>query len=297
LPAKNIHQQRLFGMVHAYQKGELKHPSSRVKSVADHISPQDATDFAATSHADMLDKQAVMSDSPGLHTSVAARRKKAHPPEEALKTGAHIDMTQPLAQAPDYSAVTGIFGGPDLLAGHGPGYTMPTPDLASGISPVPSQELGRVAPPPHQGLFDQAKNWLGKPGNAALAGAGVGGLGLLAYLAARRKKQHKQGHDKHAAFTNIPPGGKPPVSPMPHIGPTPAAASMSAAPVPKTTKAANVWSALGRKAAAAGVAAGPAGPSAGMIGRTGCSPDINQRFTFNGSPNTGMNTLSTALGY
>lgn len=37
-----------MGMVHAYQKGELAHPSGKVKEVAKHISPGDAEDFAST---------------------------------------------------------------------------------------------------------------------------------------------------------------------------------------------------------------------------------------------------------
>ena len=48
MPAKSKAQQRLFGMVHAYQKGELKDASQEVKDIAKSISKKDAKDFAST---------------------------------------------------------------------------------------------------------------------------------------------------------------------------------------------------------------------------------------------------------
>ena len=48
MPAQSKSQQRLFGMVHAYQKGQMKKAPSKIKNVAKHISPTDATHFAAT---------------------------------------------------------------------------------------------------------------------------------------------------------------------------------------------------------------------------------------------------------
>lgn len=48
MPAKSKAQQRLFGMVHAYQKGELENPSEEVKDIAKSISKKDAKDFAST---------------------------------------------------------------------------------------------------------------------------------------------------------------------------------------------------------------------------------------------------------
>ncbi len=50
MPAESKSQQRLFGMVHAYQKGELKGASPEVKSIAKEISPSSAEHFAATKH-------------------------------------------------------------------------------------------------------------------------------------------------------------------------------------------------------------------------------------------------------
>lgn len=46
MPSKSLAQQRLFGMVHAYQKGELKNPSAKVVALAKTISKEDARAFA-----------------------------------------------------------------------------------------------------------------------------------------------------------------------------------------------------------------------------------------------------------
>lgn len=56
MPAKSKSQQRLFGMVHAYQKGELKHPSEEIKNIANSISKKDAEDFAETKHKGLPNK-------------------------------------------------------------------------------------------------------------------------------------------------------------------------------------------------------------------------------------------------
>jgi len=56
MPAKSKSQQRLFGMVHAYQKGELKNPSKEVKDIASSISDKDAEDFAETKHKGLPNK-------------------------------------------------------------------------------------------------------------------------------------------------------------------------------------------------------------------------------------------------
>lgn len=50
MPAVSSSQQRLFGMVHAYQRGKLKHAPAKIKQVAKHIDKTDATHFAATKH-------------------------------------------------------------------------------------------------------------------------------------------------------------------------------------------------------------------------------------------------------
>ena len=56
MPAKSKSQQRLFGMVHAYQKGELKDTPEKIKDVADSISEKDAKDFAETKHKKLPNK-------------------------------------------------------------------------------------------------------------------------------------------------------------------------------------------------------------------------------------------------
>jgi hypothetical protein len=50
MPAKSQSQQRLFGMVHAYQKGHLRGVPGFIKRIANHISYKDAKDFASTKH-------------------------------------------------------------------------------------------------------------------------------------------------------------------------------------------------------------------------------------------------------
>ena len=56
MPAKSKSQQRLFGMVHAYQKGEFhgsKELRARIRAMAQHISKTDAKHFAQTPHKDL----------------------------------------------------------------------------------------------------------------------------------------------------------------------------------------------------------------------------------------------------
>lgn len=50
MPAKSKAQQRFFGMVHAYQKGELDNPSKAIKDAAKSISKKGAKEFAKTKH-------------------------------------------------------------------------------------------------------------------------------------------------------------------------------------------------------------------------------------------------------
>ena len=69
--AKSVEQQRLFGMAHAVQKGEL--PASKVsgavKKIAKDVSPKDVEDFASTKHKGLPEKvteetQTMIGDSP-----------------------------------------------------------------------------------------------------------------------------------------------------------------------------------------------------------------------------------------
>lgn len=49
MPSTSPSQQRLFGMVLAYKRGKLKHPSAKIKNVSGHIKESSAEDFARTS--------------------------------------------------------------------------------------------------------------------------------------------------------------------------------------------------------------------------------------------------------
>lgn len=50
MPSKSKSQQRFFGMVDAYKKGELKNPSNKIKKAANGMSMKDVKDFAETKH-------------------------------------------------------------------------------------------------------------------------------------------------------------------------------------------------------------------------------------------------------
>lgn len=54
--SKSKSQQKLFGMVHAFQKGKLKHASPKIKKIAKEISEKDAEDFAKTKHDGLPDR-------------------------------------------------------------------------------------------------------------------------------------------------------------------------------------------------------------------------------------------------
>lgn len=56
MPSKSKKQQKFMGMVHAYQKGELKNASPEIKKVAKSISSDDATHFAETKHKGLPEK-------------------------------------------------------------------------------------------------------------------------------------------------------------------------------------------------------------------------------------------------
>lgn len=58
MPARSKSQQRLFGMVHAYQKGKLKNAPEEVRNIARSISDEDAEHFAKTKHKGLPEKKA-----------------------------------------------------------------------------------------------------------------------------------------------------------------------------------------------------------------------------------------------
>ena len=56
MPSKSKAQQRFFGMVDAYKKGEMKNPSSKIKKAANGMSMSDVKDFAETKHKGLPEK-------------------------------------------------------------------------------------------------------------------------------------------------------------------------------------------------------------------------------------------------
>lgn len=56
MPAVSKSQQRLFGMIHAYQTGKLKKVPTKIKQVASNISMTSATHFAETKHKGLRNK-------------------------------------------------------------------------------------------------------------------------------------------------------------------------------------------------------------------------------------------------
>lgn len=67
MPARSKSQQRLFGMVHAYNKGEFHGSRAlrrRVAALSRHISDEDAKDFAKTPHDGLPEKKAQVSVRP-----------------------------------------------------------------------------------------------------------------------------------------------------------------------------------------------------------------------------------------
>ena len=56
MPSKSKSQQRFFGMVDAYKKGEMKNASSKIKKAAKGMSMDDVKDFAETKHKGLPEK-------------------------------------------------------------------------------------------------------------------------------------------------------------------------------------------------------------------------------------------------
>ena len=50
MPARSKAQQRLFGWIHAVQKGEVKNAPKKIKSLAKRVDPESVRHFAETEH-------------------------------------------------------------------------------------------------------------------------------------------------------------------------------------------------------------------------------------------------------
>ena len=60
MPSRSASQQRLFGMIHAYQRGKLRHAPEKVKELAERISPEDVEHFAKTKHDGLPERKKKM---------------------------------------------------------------------------------------------------------------------------------------------------------------------------------------------------------------------------------------------
>jgi hypothetical protein len=81
MPAVSKSQQRLFGMIHAYQTGKLKKAPSKIKHVASNISMTSATHFAETKHKGLRNKVKKIANNMDLvlnHPSAPKLSKRRH---------------------------------------------------------------------------------------------------------------------------------------------------------------------------------------------------------------------------
>lgn len=81
MPATSKSQQRLFAMVRAYQKGELKNASPKIKHIAQTISPEDAEKYASTPHTGLDELKRIYESPSYIHVAlqeVVATGRPAH---------------------------------------------------------------------------------------------------------------------------------------------------------------------------------------------------------------------------
>jgi hypothetical protein len=86
VPATSVAQQRLFGMVLAAKRGQLKNPSAKVSQVASHISESSARDFAKTK-----DKGLPQHVKPKKRKIAKAAKPVAIPRREFVEEHEHLD--------------------------------------------------------------------------------------------------------------------------------------------------------------------------------------------------------------
>lgn len=87
MPAKSRSQQRLFGMIHAYQKGEFHGPSGlrkRIARLAGRVSEDDAGHFAETRHEGLPEKKAQMTLRPDQAEELAKYLELYAPPVDSM---------------------------------------------------------------------------------------------------------------------------------------------------------------------------------------------------------------------
>lgn len=173
MPAKSKSQQRLFGMVHAYNKGEL-HASRelrrRIASISHRISDEDAKHFAKTPHDGLPEKKA----------QVIARPETLQALYSRIPGGDYASMSESESVRSERrrsflgSVLYGVGGGAVLsgLAAGGLGaFIVNHASKGSGLS---SSEVRRKM------LEAALKCGLWGAGRGAVAGSVVGvGLGVL----------------------------------------------------------------------------------------------------------------------
>ena len=73
MPSVSKSQQRLFGWVHAVQKGEAKNAPEKIKRIASSISKKDAKHFAETKHDGLPDKKKKKMKKESMHMTAYER--------------------------------------------------------------------------------------------------------------------------------------------------------------------------------------------------------------------------------
>jgi len=173
MPAKSKSQQRLFGMVHAYNKGEL-HASRelrrRIAAISRRISDADAKHFAKTKHDGLPEKKAQVVVRPETMQEFYSRIPAGDYASMAVPASVRSERRRSFLGSVLYGAGGGAaLGG--LAAGGLGAFIVNHASKGSGLS---SSEVRRKM------LEAAAKCGLWGAGRGAVAGSAVGaGLGVL----------------------------------------------------------------------------------------------------------------------
>ena len=172
MPAKSKSQQRLFGMVHAYQKGEFhgsKELRNRIRTLSKHVSTTDAQHFAQTPHKDLPEtKEAQFVMRPDEANAIYSQLSSFVPPADpAMGSAGRRSFLRRIIPGAAIGAVVGGVG-MGLLGRH-----MGSKVLSSGSSLSPDEAAEKL-----NALAVRCGLW--GAGRGAVAGAGIGlGLGVM----------------------------------------------------------------------------------------------------------------------
>lgn len=122
MPSKSKKQQRFMGMIHAFQKGDLKNASPSVKKASKRIDPEDAKHFASTKHKGLPEKvknekmknESIITFSEYLNEEIGItlRRKIEVPEKDIIEVIEAVENW--LSKNPNRDSLTaGIFGHED----------------------------------------------------------------------------------------------------------------------------------------------------------------------------------------